>query len=74
MPAYPLYQAIILTIVQGFTEFLPVSPPEPVSMAAGLKDPGLSFDIALHFGTLIAIVVYFFKDWVQVLGRGLGVA
>jgi undecaprenyl-diphosphatase len=35
-------------------------------------DPGLSFDIALHVGTLIAIVVYFFQDWLQVLAQGFG--
>jgi len=77
MPPYPLYQAIVLAIVQGFTEFLPVSSSAHLDLfpwLLGWKDPGLSFDIALHFGTLIAIVVYFFKDWVQVLGRGLGVA
>jgi undecaprenyl-diphosphatase len=75
MPPYPLYQAIVLAIVQGFTEFLPVSSSAHLDLfpwLLGWKDPGLSFDIALHFGTLIAIVVYFFKDWVQVLGRGLG--
>lgn len=39
---------------------------------AGWNDPGLGFDIALHVGTLAAIIVYFFRDWVQVIANGLG--
>jgi undecaprenyl-diphosphatase len=38
----------------------------------GWKDPGLGFDVALHAGTLAAIVIYFFRDWVQVIANGLG--
>jgi len=71
----PLYQAVILAIVQGLTEFLPISSSGHLALAPwllGWKDPGLTFDIALHLGTLIAIIIYFFKDWVQVLGQGFG--
>ncbi len=39
---------------------------------AGWNDPGLGFDIALHVGTLAAIIVYFFRDWIQVIANGLG--
>ncbi len=71
----PLYQAVILALIQGFTEFLPVSSSGHLALAPwlwGWKDPGLTFDIALHLGTLVAIVIYFWKDWVQVLGQGFG--
>ena len=71
----PLYQAVILALVQGLTEFLPISSSGHLALAPwllGWKDPGLTFDIALHLGTLVAIVIYFFKDWVQVLGQGFG--
>ena len=38
----------------------------------GWKDPGLAFDVALHAGTLAAVLIYFFRDWMQVLGQALG--
>jgi undecaprenyl-diphosphatase len=71
----PLYQVLIYAIVQGITEFLPVSSSahlELLPRLMGWVDPGLEFDIALHVGTLLAIVLYFFKDWVQIIGQGLG--
>lgn len=71
----PLYQAIILAIVQGLTEFLPVSSTAHLAIIPVLlhwKDPGLAFDVALHAGTLAAVIVYFFQDWVQVIANGLG--
>jgi undecaprenyl-diphosphatase len=40
----------------------------------GWKDQGLTFDIALHFGTLLAVLGYFFRDWVQIIAQGFGVA
>jgi undecaprenyl-diphosphatase len=73
----PLYQAIVLAIIQGLTEFLPVSSTAHLTMIPKLlhwQDPGLSFDVALHLGTLVAVVVYFFRDWVQVVLNGLGVS
>ena len=71
----PLYQAIVLAIVQGFTEFLPVSSSAHLAVVPtilGWEDPGLDFDIALHVGTLAAILIYFWRDWVQVIANGLG--
>ncbi len=71
----PIYQAIILAIIQALTEFLPISSSAHLTIAPwlfGWKDPGLTFDIALHLGTLVAIVVYFFRDWIQIIGNGLG--
>jgi undecaprenyl-diphosphatase len=75
MTPYPLYQAVILALVQGLTEFLPVSSSAHLDLFPWLlkwTDPGLAFDIALHVGTLIAIVVYFFRDWLELLARGFG--
>ena len=71
----PLYQAIILAVVQGLTEFLPISSTAHLAIVPRLfhfADPGLGFDVALHVGTLIAILIFFFRDWVQVIANGLG--
>jgi undecaprenyl-diphosphatase len=71
----PLYQAILLGIVQGLTEFLPVSSTAHLAIIPrllGWSDPGLGFDIALHVGTLAAIFIFFFRDWVQVIANGFG--
>lgn len=65
-------QAIILGIVQGLTEFIPVSSSAHliiVPWLLGWKDPGLAFDAALHLGTLAAVLTYFFRDWLD-LGHG----
>ena len=72
----PLYQAIILAIVQGITEFLPISSSAHLALAPwlfGWKDQGLTFDIALHIGTLAAVLLYFFRDWVQVIAQAFGI-
>ncbi len=71
----PLYEAIVLGLIQGLTEFLPISSTAHLAVIpwlVGWKDPGLAFDIALHAGTLAAILIYFFRDWVQVLAQGFG--
>jgi undecaprenyl-diphosphatase len=73
----PLYQVLIYAIIQGITEFLPVSSSahlEILPRVMGWVDPGLEFDIALHVGTLLAVVGYFFKDWIQIIGQGLGLS
>jgi undecaprenyl-diphosphatase len=71
----PIYQVIVLAIVQALTEFLPVSSTAHLVLVPwlfGWKDPGLTFDVALHAGTLVAILLYFFRDWIQIIGQGLG--
>jgi undecaprenyl-diphosphatase len=71
----PLLHAIILGIIQGLTEFLPVSSSAHLALipwVLGWHDQGLSFDIALHVGTVLAVIVYFFRDWVQVIAQGFG--
>lgn len=71
----PLLHAIILGIIQGLTEFLPVSSSAHLALVPwlmGWNDQGLSFDIALHVGTVAAVIAYFFRDWVQVIAQGFG--
>lgn len=61
-------QAIILGIVQGLTEFLPVSSSAHLVLIPwffGWQDPGLAFDVALHMGTLVALLLYYWRDWVE---------
>lgn len=70
----PLYQAIVLGIIQGLAEFLPVSSSAHLTLAPwafGWEDPGLAFDVALHWGTLVAVVAYFWRDWLKLLEGGL---
>jgi undecaprenyl-diphosphatase len=71
----PLYQAIVLALVQAFTEFLPVSSTAHLTLfpwLLGWQDPGLAFDVALHAGTLVAVLLYFFKDWLTLALCGVG--
>ena len=61
-----ILQALILGIVQGFTELLPISSSAHLALTPwllGWPDHGLAFDVALHLGTLIAIVAYFQEEW-----------
>src|SRR5215217_6967175 len=72
----PIYQAVILAIVQGVTEFLPVSSSAHLALAPwlfGWKDQGLAFDIALHLGTLAAVLIYFARDWAQIFAQAFGI-
>lgn len=66
----PLYQAIVLAIVQGLTEFLPVSSTAHLWLVPWIfnwKDPGLTFDVALHAGTLAAVLLYFWRYWLEMI-------
>lgn len=70
-----LYQAVILALVQALTEFLPVSSTAHLILfpwLLGWPDPGEAFDVALHAGTLLAVILYFFKDWLTLAICGLG--
>ena len=65
-----LTEAVLLGIVQGLTEFLPVSSSGHLVLfqnLLGLKEPLLAFDISVHVGTLFAVVIYFFKDIIGIL-------
>ena len=66
-------QVIVLAIVQGLTEFLPISSSGHlvlVPSAAGWSDQGLAFDVAVHFGSLLAVCVFFREDIVAMLRGG----
>ena len=70
----PIHQAIVLGIVQGLAEFLPISSSAHlilVPWVLGWDDPGLAFDVALHWGTLFAVLIVFWRDWVQLISAGL---
>lgn len=71
----PLWQAVVLAIAQGLTEFLPISSTAHLTLIPWLlqfQDPGLTFDVALHVGTLVSVLVYFFRTWVDLLLLGIG--
>lgn len=64
-----IFQSVILGLVQGLGEFLPISSSAHLVIAPwALKfpDPGLTYDVALHLGTLFAVVAYFWKDWLRI--------
>lgn len=62
-----VFQAVILGLVQGLAEFLPISSSAHLVLTPwifGWSDPGLAFDVALHVGTLVAVLWYFRAEWV----------
>lgn len=64
-----LAQAIVLGAVQGMTKFLPISSSAHLILVPwilGWRDQGLTLDVVLHAGTLIAILSFFWKDWLQI--------
>jgi len=64
--AMPPFQAIALGIIQGLTEFLPVSSSAHLYLVPtllGWKYAGIAFDVALHWGTLLALLFAFWRDW-----------
>jgi undecaprenyl-diphosphatase len=67
-------QQIVLSVIQGLTEFLPVSSSGHLILVSWLfnwPDQGFLFDVAVHVGTLSAVVIYFRREWLQLL-LGLG--
>jgi undecaprenyl-diphosphatase len=73
--AVDLFRAIILGIVQGLSEFLPISSSGHLILVRALfrwPDQGLSFDVGLHLGTLLALLAYFWRDWWAMITTGLG--
>jgi undecaprenyl-diphosphatase len=72
-----LVQAIILGIVQGLTEYIPISSSAHLIIVPwlfGWSDPALtslSFDVALHLGTLVAVLWFFADDWVRLIRAGV---
>jgi undecaprenyl-diphosphatase len=72
-----ILQAVILGIVQGLTEFIPISSSAHLVIIPWLfnwSDPALeslTFDVALHLGTLLALLAYFWTDWVRLVKAGI---
>ncbi|MCX5761661.1 MAG: undecaprenyl-diphosphate phosphatase, partial [Gemmatimonadetes bacterium] len=67
MTEITVWQAAVLGTLQGLAEFLPVSSSAHLALtpwAFGWTEPGLSFDVALHVGTLVAVVAFFWAEWV----------
>ena len=68
-----IIQSIILGVVQGLTEFLPVSSSAHLNLFPWVfnwQPMPDSFDVALHIGTLLAIIIFFFKDWIKLIVGG----
>ena len=71
-----LFKAIILGIVQGLTEFLPVSSSGHLTICKqliGMEDIGFSFDIILHVGTLLAVFLVYWRDIGRLIVDGIGI-
>ena len=75
----PIYQVVVLAIVQGLAEFIPVSSSGHLIIVRRLLgwnelSPAheLTFDVALHFGTLLSVLFYFRRTWVQIIRAALG--
>ena len=65
-----LFQAFVLAVVQGITEFLPISSSAHLILVPeflGWPDQGLAFDVAVHVGTLIAVVAFLKNEIVQIV-------
>ena len=67
-------QALVLGILQGLAEFLPISSSAHLTLAPwlfGWPDPGLAFDVALHVGTLVAVLWYFRTQWISLIAAAV---
>jgi undecaprenyl-diphosphatase len=68
---FSVFQAIVLGVVQGLTEFLPVSSSAHLILIPWLfkwrEDPGLAFDVMLHLGTLLALLVFYWREWLEMV-------
>jgi undecaprenyl-diphosphatase len=71
----PILQVIVLAVVQGLTEFLPISSTAHLYLTSwllGWQAESLDFDIMLHLGTLLAVLLYFLRDWIQIIAQAFG--
>lgn len=69
-----VFQALILGVVQGIGEFLPISSSAHlvlVPWSLGWEYAGLTFDVALHIGTLAAVLAFFWRDWLDLAGHAV---
>lgn len=68
-----IFQSVFLGVIQGISEFLPISSSGHLIIIPEVfkwDDPGLYFDVSLHFGTLLAVIIYFWRDWVRIFYLG----
>lgn len=71
-----LFESVILGIIQGIAEFLPISSSGHLAIFKrlfGLKDVGLTYDILLHVGTLVAVFIVYWKDIWELIVEGIGI-
>lgn len=69
-----IFEAIVYGVIQGITEFLPISSSAHLILLpvfTGWKDPGLAFDVALHWGTLLAVLLYYWRDLLTLAKGGV---
>lgn len=74
-PSADLFQLVVLALVQGVTEFLPISSSAHlilIPQLTGWSDQGTALDVAVHFGALLAVIVYFRHDAARMAGEALG--
>jgi undecaprenyl-diphosphatase len=71
---FSAFHAAILGLIQGLTEFLPVSSSAHLTLIPwffGWSDPGLAFDVALHLGSLLALLIYYRQDWILIINGAI---
>lgn len=69
------FQMIVLALIQGLSEFLPISSSAHLilpSQVLGWPDQGLAFDVAVHVGSLLAVIIYFRRDLIMMINSVLG--
>ncbi len=72
-----IIESVLLGIIQGITEFIPISSSAHLAIFPWLfnwSEISESFDLALHMGTLLALIIYFFKDGIELIKSGIAVA
>lgn len=71
-----IFQALVLGVVQGLSEFLPISSSAHLTLTPwlfGWEDPGLDVDVALHLGTLVALAWFFWREWIALAKAALAI-
>jgi len=71
-----IWQSAVLGTLQGLAEFLPISSSAHLSLtpwAFGWNEPGLAFDVALHLGTLVALLAFFWTEWIALARAAVNV-
>jgi len=69
-----LWRAVVLGLIQAATEFLPISSSGHLVLAPELigdEVSSLTFDVALHLGTMVAVIAFFWRDWTRIISSGL---